>query len=88
MTVTPVCLARSTRAVATARTWLTEPGSPSALDETMVWTESTTTRAGRSSMQARMSSAWLEAMAVSLPPSIPRRSARLRIWDRDSSPET
>ena len=84
----PVVFAVIVSAVVTARTWVTPPVTPSASVVDMVCTESTTTSVGltssmwpsavcRSDSAARYTSSWSQ----------PVRSARIRIWPADSSPD-
>ena len=84
----PAALTYEVSAVVTARTWVTPPATPSDSVVDMVCTESTTMSDGRtcsmwpsavcrSDSAARNTSSWLQ----------PVRSARIRIWPADSSPE-
>jgi len=81
-------LQASTISVATARTWLTLPGRPSALSDVNVCTESTISRSGAPSPSSNGSTSSTRDVdnASKLSCSIPRRLARSLICGNDSSP--
>ncbi len=86
---TPVDFAVAVSAVVTERTWVTPPTTPSTSPAVIVCTESTTTRLGWTASMCPSTVCMSDSAARKTSSCVhPVRSARIRIWPADSSPDT